>query len=82
MFRTVQWLVAAASVTQVFASPHGLVRRQNSLPIENCPGYKATNVQQTSQGLTADLTLAGPACNTYGQDIENLKLEITQETGD
>ncbi|KAH0250735.1 Alpha/beta-glucosidase agdC, partial [Aureobasidium melanogenum] len=77
-----QWLVAAASVTQVFASPHGLARRQNSLPIESCPGYKATNVQQISQGLTADLTLAGPACNTYGQDIENLKLEITQETGD
>lgn len=30
----------------------------------------------------AVLTLAGPACNTYGQDIEKLKLEITQETGD
>lgn len=28
----------------------------------------------------ADLTLAGAACDTYGQDIENLKLEITQET--
>ncbi|KAI4729283.1 alpha-glucosidase [Aureobasidium sp. EXF-10728] len=79
--RTVQWLVAAASVTQICASPHGLVRRQNSSLIEGCPGYKATNVQQTSQGLTADLTLAGPACNTYGQDIENLKLEITHETG-
>jgi alpha-glucosidase len=32
------------------------VRRQNSLPIENCPGYKATNVQQTSQGLTVGTT--------------------------
>ena len=50
--RTVQWLVAAASVTQISASPHGLVPRQDSLPIGGCPGYKATNVQQTSQGLT------------------------------
>lgn len=57
MFRTVQWLVAAASVTQVFASPHGLARRQNSLPIESCPGYKATNVQQISQGLTVGITI-------------------------
>ncbi|THV67466.1 alpha-glucosidase [Aureobasidium pullulans] len=80
--RTVQWLVAAASVTQISASPHGLVPRQDSLPIGSCPGYKATNVQQTSQGLTAQLSLNGPACNTYGQDIDNLKLEIIHETGD
>ncbi|KAI4755607.1 alpha-glucosidase [Aureobasidium sp. EXF-3400] len=79
--RTAQLLLAAVSVTQICASPHGLVPRQNSLPIESCPGYKATNVQQNSQGLTADLTLNGPACNTYGQDIENLKLEITHQTG-
>lgn len=56
MVRAVQWLVAAASVAQVLSSPHGLVRRQNSLPIESCPGYKATNVQQTSQGLTVSVT--------------------------
>lgn len=56
MARTAQWLVAAASVAQVLANPHGLVRRQNSLPIESCPGYKATNVQQTGQGLTVSIT--------------------------
>ena len=53
--RTAQLLLAAASVTQICASPHGLVPRQNSLPIESCPGYKATNVQQTSQGLTVSI---------------------------
>lgn len=56
MARIVQWLIAAANVAQVLASPHGLVRRQNSLPIESCPGYKVANVQRTSQGLTVSIT--------------------------
>lgn len=30
----------------------------------------------------ADLNLNGPACNTYGQDIESLRLKVTYETGD
>jgi alpha-glucosidase len=55
--RTAQLLLAVASVTQICASPHGLVPRQNSLPIESCPGYKASNVQQTSQGLTVSVKL-------------------------
>ena len=55
--RTAQLLLAAVSVTQICASPHGLVPRQNSLPIESCPGYKALNVQQTSQGLTVSAKL-------------------------
>jgi alpha-glucosidase len=53
--RTVQLLLAAVSVTQICASPHGLVPRQDSLPIESCPGYKASNVQQSSQGLTVSV---------------------------
>jgi len=32
---------------------------------QECPGYKATNVQDTTSGLTADLTLAGSPCNMY-----------------
>lgn len=55
--RTAQSLLAAVSVTQICASPHGLVPRQNSLPIESCPGYKASNVQKTSQGLTVSAAL-------------------------
>ncbi|KAL4871084.1 Alpha/beta-glucosidase agdC [Aspergillus spectabilis] len=46
----------------------------------NCPGYRAVNVQELSTGLTADLTLAGEPCNTYGRDIENLKLRVDYET--
>ncbi|OJJ42298.1 hypothetical protein ASPZODRAFT_2122517 [Penicilliopsis zonata CBS 506.65] len=41
-----------------------------------CPGYKATNVQTTEDGLTADLVLAGEACNAYGIDIPALNLMV------
>lgn len=46
-----------------------------------CPGYKASNIKTGPTGLTADLSLAGPPCNTYGTDLENLRLEVTYETG-
>ena len=39
-----------------------------------CPGYKASNVERTPYGLTADLSLAGTACNVYGTDIDSLSL--------
>ena len=41
---------------------------------EVCPGYKASNVKRTPYGLTADLGLAGTACNVYGTDIGSLSL--------
>ncbi|KAL4903173.1 Alpha/beta-glucosidase agdC [Aspergillus multicolor] len=48
--------------------------------VAQCPGYKATNVEEHSRGLTADLTLAGAPCNSYGTDIESLRLEVDYET--
>lgn len=45
-----------------------------------CPGYNATNVTRTATGLTADLTLAGPACNVYGNDVENLRLTVEYQS--
>lgn len=48
---------------------------------ESCPGYTATNVQQSSIGLTADLTLAGEACNIYGTDLTNLTLTVEYQSG-
>lgn len=48
---------------------------------QHCPGYKASNVQQSANSLTADLALAGKACNTYGTDLENLKLLVEYQTG-
>lgn len=50
--------------------------------LSDCPGYAASNVQTSDSGLTADLTLAGPACNTYGDDLENLVLSVTYESGE
>jgi len=49
--------------------------------LSKCPGYKASNVKTTSNGLTADLTLSGKACNAYGSDLENLRLQVKYETG-
>lgn len=49
--------------------------------LDACPGYTATNVQQNPQGVTADLSLGGPACNVYGQDLTNLKLLVEYQTG-
>src|SRR5947209_14050093 len=49
--------------------------------LSQCPGYKTSNVKQNGATLTADLTLAGPACNAYGTDIVNLSLEVTYDTG-
>ena len=45
-------------------------------PQSVCPGYIASNVVKTSHGMTADLGLAGAACNVYGTDIDNLKLTV------
>lgn len=49
--------------------------------VSSCPGYAASNVETSSNGLTADLLLAGDACDAYGEDLEDLLLEVTYETG-
>ncbi|THV77101.1 putative alpha-glucosidase AgdA [Aureobasidium pullulans] len=45
-----------------------------------CPGYKASNVQQSSSGLQADLILAGTPCNVYGNDIQSLVLSVQYQS--
>jgi len=49
--------------------------------LDDCPGYKASNIKQLGQTLTADLNLAGDACNTYGSDLPNLKLLVEEQSG-
>ena len=46
-----------------------------------CPGYRAENVQTTASGLTADLTLAGTACDVFGRDIGDLRLLVNYDSG-
>ncbi len=47
----------------------------------SCPGYTATNIDITDSGLTADLTLAGTACNVYSEDLQELKLVVEHQAG-
>jgi len=47
-----------------------------------CPGYTASNVQQTAYGLTASLGLAGSDCNIYGTDIDALNLTVEYQAAD
>ncbi|KAF5346403.1 hypothetical protein D9758_012755 [Tetrapyrgos nigripes] len=51
-----------------------------SRDVSNCPGYVLDNLEETPNGLSASLTLAGPACNAFGTDITNLTIEVTYET--
>ena len=43
-------------------------------------GYKLVDVKETSDSLTASLTLAGEAANQYGKDIKDLTVEVAYET--
>jgi alpha-glucosidase len=64
-------LVAAASALAI--AP----RQTNDT---SCPGYSASNVEKSGTGLSADLSLAGSPCNSYGKDIENLRLTVSYDT--
>lgn len=44
-----------------------------------CPGYKASNMVNTTQGFTADLNIAGSNCQAYGNDIADLTLEVSYQ---
>jgi len=49
--------------------------------VDKCPGYVASNLAQTDTAFTADLKLAGAACDVYGQDLTDLKLLVEYQTG-
>ncbi|KAK8117999.1 glycoside hydrolase family 31 protein [Apiospora kogelbergensis] len=51
-------------------------------PSSACPGYTASNVQQSATGLTASLKLAGDACNSFGRDLDELKLTVNYDNKD
>ena len=50
--------------------------------IDNCPGYTASNVVENDSSFTADLTLAGDACNAFSDDIKDLKILVEYQTGE
>lgn len=49
--------------------------------LDACPGYELTNVETSGSGLKADLILASAPCNVFGDDIRQLSLTVTYETG-
>jgi alpha-glucosidase len=51
-----------------------------SVDLDACPGYNAKNVKENKNGFVADLTLAGKACDVYGKDLKDLKLEVTYDS--
>ncbi|KAF2098633.1 putative sucrase-isomaltase [Rhizodiscina lignyota] len=49
--------------------------------IDSCPGYVAGITGKSATSLTANLTLAGDACNVYGDDIRDLQLLVEYQSG-
>jgi alpha-glucosidase len=72
------WLLVAAAAVQ---GSDLVPRTSPSDPLASCPGYKASNIKTTGSSLTADLSLAGAACNVYGDDLKSLTLQVVYETG-
>ncbi|KAH9904359.1 glycoside hydrolase family 31 protein [Xylariomycetidae sp. FL2044] len=56
------------------------IRGALSVVLDECPGYAASNIFNGNGTLTADLTLAGSACNAYGTDLVDLKLLVEYQT--
>lgn len=52
----------------------------HSSNVSGCPGYVLGSLKQRSTGLTAQLSLAGPACNAFGRDISKLTVQVTYES--
>lgn len=69
------WSIGINSILSTTA----VVAAQN---IASCPGYSISNIQQTVSGLTAELFLAGDACNVYGADLPNLTLTVEYQSSE
>ncbi|KAF2628391.1 glycoside hydrolase family 31 protein [Macroventuria anomochaeta] len=55
----------------------------NAVPLrraDDCPGYKASHVVRSDNSITADLTLAGSACNLHSPDLTDLKFLAEWQT--
>ncbi|KAK2592104.1 hypothetical protein QQS21_010210 [Conoideocrella luteorostrata] len=74
-------LIKALLFAGCVAAAGMITRGDESDPnLNKCPGYRASNVQTSSTGLVATLTLAGDACNTYGSDLKDLVLKVFYQT--
>lgn len=74
-------LVAYAGLASAIPTSSGPSPARRSVSVGDCPGYQASNVVHSDSGLTADLTLAGNACDVYGTDLKDLKLVVEHQSG-
>lgn len=74
------FLTLVASATAALAGPLARSGLRRQTTTNDCPGYSASNVVKRDSTLTADLKLAGTACNAYGQDLDDLKLLVEYQT--
>ncbi|KAG8875707.1 hypothetical protein FRB97_004788 [Tulasnella sp. 331] len=75
-------VVEAVSVLVGLASSTAASLIQRSAGVDSCPGYDVQNPQTSGSSFTANLVLAGKACNIYGPDLQKLDLAVTYETAD
>jgi hypothetical protein len=52
-----------------------------SRDLTSCPGYTVSSITNTSNTITADLKLAGTACDVNGADVADLQLLVEYQTG-
>jgi alpha-glucosidase (family GH31 glycosyl hydrolase) len=50
--------------------------------IQEPSGYSLSNFVETASGFSGDLSLIGAGNSNYGEDLKNLRLDITFETAD
>ncbi|EST05446.1 Glycoside hydrolase, family 31 [Kalmanozyma brasiliensis GHG001] len=82
-------LALFATVSSTLALPSTVLDKQlearnnaitPSFDVTSCPGYQLVGSPNYSDhGFTAQLSLAGTACNAYGVDIHNLTLSVVYE---
>jgi alpha-glucosidase len=53
----------------------------SAVTLESRPSCKFTNVVTSGSKLSADLSIAGMACNVHAPDVQTLKLEAHYKTG-
>lgn len=75
-------LVAHLFTMKSFVALPLLLSLAVAAPLEDCPGYKASNIVENDNGLKADLSLSGEPCNVYGDDLPDLKLLVEHQTGE
>lgn len=71
------WALFALWITLL---PYSSATDVDPAKLDACPGYQATNVKINGGSLTADLNLAGQACNVFGEDLQKLSLSVAYET--